>query len=163
MIAAGRRLLHDRRGVAALEAGITLGALLVPLLAGLVGVGQALLLQYRVDRATHMGLLYAWGAGSAATAAQVQSAAQAGYGTGTGSGTAMTPTASLACYCMDQTGTRASSNTTPASCTATCSVSGQVLAKWVTLTSSASFTPVLVGAWTGGAWTISSTSTVRVQ
>ncbi len=154
------RLHQDRRGSAALEAAIVITALLAPLLALLVGVGQAMLTQYRVDRATHAALLYAWGTpATAMTTSNVTAAAQAGYGTGS----TMTPTAAISCYCMDQTGTRVSASTTAVSCTGTCSVSGQVLARWVTVTSSASFTPLLKGPWDGKAWTLQNSSTVRIQ
>ncbi len=156
-----RCLLRDRRGIAALETGIVLSALLLPMLAGIAGVGQATLLQYRVDRATHMGLLYAWGTPSTATASNVVAAAQAGYGSSNTD--TSTTTASIACYCLDQAGTRTSSNTTSVSCTGSCTTSGQVLGKWVTVATSISFTPVLAGSWSGGAWTLQNSSTVRIQ
>lgn len=158
-------LRADTRAVAAVEAGITLSVLLVPVLAAIVGAGQGLTLQYRLDRATHMGLLYAWGTPTgAATTANVVSAAQAGFGTASSTSTAPTASisASLACYCLDQTGTRTGSTTTTVSCTGTCS-GGQVLGKWITVTATSSFTPLLVGSWGGGAWTLKNTSTARIQ
>ncbi len=158
MTARGKHgLAGDRRGVAALEMALVSTFLLLPLTAGVIGSGQALLTQYRVDRALHSALVFAWGSPTA-TSATLQGAAQGGYGNG---GAAVTVTASSACYCIPPTGTRGSGSA--ATCGGTCSVNGQVVGTWVTITTSAGFTPVFPILWTSASWTLSATATVRVQ
>lgn len=156
-----RRLKHDRRAVAAVETGVVLAFFLAPLLAGVTGVGQAMLTQYRVDRATHAGLMAAWYAPTTVNAVDVQQAALSGYGTANGD--TLTPVASFACYCVDPAGTRTAGSTVPIACNGTCTSSSQVLGKWVTLNSTASFTPILFGSWSRTPWTLSASSTVRIK
>jgi Flp pilus assembly protein TadG len=151
-----KALWNDRSGAAALEMALITTFLLLPLSAGLIGSGQALLTQYRVDRALHAALIYAWTAPTASSAA-LQSAAQGGYGAGGGT---LATSASTACYCIDPTGSRASG--TAVLCTGTCTAP-QIVGTWVTVNASAVFTPVFPIPWTSAAWTLSATGTVRVQ
>ncbi len=150
-------LWQDRRGVAALETGLVTAFLLLPLLSGVTGAGQALMTQQRLDRALHAALMRGWAAPGSANASILQSAAQSGYGAG---GATMTPTASIACYCITLA-TGARSNTTTA-CGTTCA-NGQVLGTYATVTASASFTPIITVTWGGAAWNLSATGTARIQ
>ena len=150
-----KRLWRDIRGVAALETGIVLPLLLGPLMTLMAGAGQAMMIQYQLDRGLHSALLTAWGIPKAAVAT-IQTAAQNGYGTG---GATMTSTVSYACSCISPTGTHASG--TVQACNTSCG-GGQVIGTWVTVTNTASFSPVLGWTWGKGAWNLSATGTVRV-
>ncbi len=151
------RMLRDRRGVAAVEAGIVLALFITPLLSVMVGAGQGMLLQYRVDRALHTGLIYAsWATGSTATKPLVETAAQNGYGTAPPT---MTATATYSCYCIPNTGTR--SGVASTACSTTCGT-GTVLARYVALTTADTYTPIFTMNWGSAAWTISATGTIRV-
>lgn len=150
------RLRRDRRGAIAVETALVLSFLLLPLLALLVDAGRALLLQYRVSRAMHSALIYAWGVPAAPTA-DVITAAQDGYGP---TGPALTATASYSNLCILPTGTRLL-GVAPLSGN-TC-LAGQVLATWVNATTSTSFTPILPINWGTGAWAVSVSATVRVK
>jgi Flp pilus assembly protein TadG len=151
-----KALWRDRRGVAALEMALITTFLLLPLTAGVVGSGQAILTQYRVDRALHAGLMYAWGLPTATTSA-IQTAATAGSGA---NATTVSATASIACYCISPTGTRGGG--TSVSCPGSCT-SPQVVATYATVTTTAGFTPIFPTPWGTAAWTLSATGTVRVQ
>ena len=135
---------------------MVLPLLLGPLLTLMAGGGQAMLTQFRLDRALHAALMAAWYTPSLAPAT-VQAQAQLGYGAGS---SPMTPTVTYACRCIVPTSTYASGIVT--ACNGTCG-SGQVLGTWVTATMTASFTPLLTMTWGSGAWTLSSTGTVRVK
>lgn len=151
-----KRLLHDRRAVAALETGLVVSLLLLPLLSAVAGAGQALLTQFRLDRALHAALMHGWGAPTA-NAAVLRSAAQLGYGTAS---PAMTATASISCYCVTvATGIRESAEKP---CTATCA-SGTVMGTYATVTATAAFAPILAVTWGRAAWTLSATGTARLQ
>lgn len=150
------RLWRDRRGVAALETGLVVSLLLLPLLSGVAGAGQALLTQFRLDRALHAALMHGWGDPSASTA-NLQAAALLGYGS---DGPTMSSTVTIACYCITaSTGAR---TTTTVACNGACS-NGQIVGKYATVTASASFTPIMTVTWGGSAWNMSATGTARVQ
>lgn len=151
-----RLLRRDRRGAIAVETALVLSFLLLPLLAVVVDAGRALMLQYRVSRAMHSALIYAWGV-PAAPAADIIVAAQDGYGT---TSPVLTATASYSTLCILPTGTRLL-GLAPLNGN-TCIV-GQVLATWVSATASTSFTPILPLNWGSGAWVVSASATVRVK
>ena len=149
-------LQRDRQGAIAVETALVLAVLLLPLMALLTDAGRGLLLQYRVSRAMHSALVYAWGV-PAAPAADILTAAQDGYGVSTPT---LTATASYSNLCISPTGTR-SSGSAPQSGN-TCG-SGQILATWVVATASTSFAPILPINWSTSAWTVSASATVRVK
>ena len=149
-------LWRDRRGVAALETAITMAFLLLPLLSGIAGAGQALMTQQRLDRALHAALMLGWGTG-ATSAADLKQAAQDGYGTG---GAAMTPDATVACYCL-ATATGVRSNMAIA-CGASCA-NGEVQGTYATVTATASFTPILGEVFGSAAWNLSASGTARIK
>lgn len=160
---------RDRRGVAAVETALVGSFVLLPLMGGLVGIAQAVQVQNALDRGLHAGLLLAWAKPTLTTTttptlqAAVTSAVQDAYG-------ATTPvvTAAPSWYCMSPTGTRGSGTTTTSGGTCTGS---QVKSKYVTITVTAKFTPVVdvgINGWsqaggTAGLVSLSSTATVRVQ
>lgn len=153
-------LLHlrrDRRGTAGLEMAIVATFLLLPITAGTIGAGQAILEQYRVDRALHAALIWTWGAPTD-SASNVQTAAQSGYGSAPPS---MTATASFACYCISPTATRASGVST--TCGAACATNGYVNGKWTTVNVTSTFTPIFTSTWGSSVWSMTATGTVRVQ
>lgn len=149
-----RRFRRDRRGVAALEMALVTTFLLLPLTAAISGAGQALIARSRVDLGLHAGLMYAWGLPTA-TNSQIITAAQAASGP---TNTTVTANATVACYCIPATGTRAAG--TVVDCAGSCS-SG-VLGRWVTVSTSSSFTPIFPAFGTTQ-MTLTATGTVRVQ
>ena len=152
------RLRRDRRGSAGLEMAVVTTFLLLPITAGTIGAGQAILEQYRVDRALHAALIWTWGAPSDLMAT-VQTAAQNGYGSAPPT---MTATATSACFCISPTGTRATGIST--TCGAACATNGYVNGKWVTVNIASTFTPIFTSTWgSAAAWAMSATGTVRVQ
>ncbi len=154
MVRRMQRLWRDRRGVAALEMALITTFLLLPVTAGVIGSGQALLTQYRVDRALHAGLMYAWGS---ANAGAIQTAAQFG---GDATNLSISATATIACYCISPTGTRATG--AAVTCGNSCT-SPQISASYATVNTSAGFTPIFPTPWGTSGWTLSATGTVRVK
>ncbi len=156
---------RDRRGVAAVEMALVATVLLLPLCAFTTEVGQALLTQYRLSRALHAGLMYAWGAPTSATVTTIQSAASAGFQTNGGTGpyesAVMTPVASILYYCIDPTvGTHGAS--TVASSTSTCP-NGQVVGTWVNLSLSATIPTIFVNYKGSASWPLTIAGTVRIS
>jgi TadE-like protein len=145
-----------RCGSVSVEAALALGLILVPLLLGVVDLGDGIIVHMRLDRAVQAALFYAWGTAGPSTSG-VQSAAQSGYG---GSSPALSATAGIACYCIAPTGTRQSGTAEP--CSGTCSA-GQTLGSWVTVNASASVSlPFPLPGW-GSSLALSSTATARIQ
>jgi TadE-like protein len=145
-----------RCGSVSVEAALALGLILVPLLLGVVDLGDSMIVHMRMDRAVQAALFYAWGTSGPSTSA-IQSAAESGYGA---SSPALTATAGFACYCIAPTGTRASG--TAESCSGTCA-NGQTLGSWVTVNASASLTLPLPLPGVGSSMALSSTATARIQ
>jgi Flp pilus assembly pilin Flp len=75
-----RRLRRDRRGVAAIEAALAIGFLLIPLCLGMIDIATELNEAARLDRALQSATFYVWANPGSFTTAGVQSAAQVGYG-----------------------------------------------------------------------------------
>lgn len=152
------KLRRDQKGAIAVETALVLAFLLLPLMALLADAGRGLLLQYRVSRAMHSALVYAWGV-PVAPASDIVTAAQDGYGTSSPS-PSLTASASYSTLCITPTGTR-SSGSAPQnnnSC-----ASGQILATWVIASASTSFSPILPLNWSTSAWAVSASATVRVK
>ena len=156
--AARRRglLPGDRRAVAALETALVSSVLLVPLLSGLAGSGEALRVQQRLDRGLHAALMHGW-ATPATDVAGLQSAAQDGYGT---DAPVLNATATIVCYCITLgTGARAA---TASSCGTQCS-NGQVQGKYANMSVTATFTPAITIPWGVGTWNMSANGMARIQ
>jgi Flp pilus assembly pilin Flp len=165
MIATLRRLQADRRGIAAVEMAFCTSLVLVPLLGGVTGFGQALELQTQLDRAVHLSLFTAYGSAASLNTSNVNStmttAVQNGFGNTTPS-----VSASLAYYCMSPTATRSGSGSATSP---TCS-SPNVVETYLTVNATATFAPLFAAmiTWnqTGGPRglvTISSSATVRIK
>jgi len=143
-------------GSVSVEAALALGVILVPLLLGVVDLGDGIIVRMRLDRAVQAALFYAWGTPGPSNSA-VQSAAQSGYGA---SSPALAATAGIACYCIAPTGTRQGG--TVESCSGTCTA-GETLGTWVTIDASTSLSlPFPLPGW-GSSLVLSSTATARIQ
>lgn len=152
-----RRTLADRKGVAAIEAALLGGLLLVPLLAGAADFGLILASWAAATRAEQAGLFYAFSSG--ASASGIEGAARAAYG---GVAPPPTVTASSTCYCLPSTQSYARNNASPVACTVTCR-SGDMMTQFVTVSVSTSVTlPVpLPGIPTS--YPVATTATARLQ
>lgn len=146
---------RDKRGSVALEAALMISLVLVPLTLAVVGAGQIIATQMRLDRALHAAMLFAW-ATPAATKTAVEAAALAGYGAGNPPLTASAP---IECFCMLATSTRQSG--TAASCSGTC-LTGFVMGVYVTPTLTATV-DVTVPWLTGISKLRTSTGTTRLR
>jgi Flp pilus assembly protein TadG len=160
-----RRFRLDRRGVATVEMAVASSLFLIPMLGGGVGFAQAISLQLQLDRALQGALLTAYKNASAQTTSTVSSNMTTALRNAYGS-TAPTVTASLRYYCMAATATRSGSGSaTSPTCT-----SPNIVATYVTVSASVTFTPMInvgINSWnqtggTGGTVTISNTATVRI-
>jgi Flp pilus assembly protein TadG len=150
-----RRLLRDRAGIAAVEAALATGIILIPLTLGVIAYGAVLANEARLDRALQSATYYVWNNMSGFTTAGITTAANAGFGSA-----APTPTVttSTTCKCV-------SSGYNPVStvaCTGTCS-SGQTLASYLTITITASFTLPVTVSYLASPLSQSVSGTIRTQ
>jgi Flp pilus assembly protein TadG len=159
--------LQDKTGSAAVEMALVGSFVMLPFLGGITGLGQALMLQTKLDRALHGGVVTAYGQASTLTSSNVASvmatAVQNAYGSSSPS-----TTASLSYYCISPTGTRSGTaySAPPSSCT-----SPNVVATYLVLSASVTFIPLLnigIVGWnqtggTGGTVTVTSSATVRIS
>lgn len=159
-------LASDVRGIAAVEMALMSAFILLPMLGGFVGITEALELQSRLDRGIHAAIMSAWGQPSlvgTALSTAMTTAVTDGFGTGTAP--AVTGTATW--YCVSPTSSRSGAASVPSGTTCT---APQILGKWITVSATIGFTPVInvdIGGWNqaghGGVVTLAATSTVRVQ
>lgn len=158
-----RRLLRDRRAVAAVEMALVSTFVLFPLCVFMVEAGQALLTQYRLSRGLHAGLMRAWGLPASATADTVQTAANLGFqanGSGTYGTVTATPVATFYYYCIDPT---VGMHTGAAVASGTACPSGQVLATYVNLSITASI-PTILPTFNGSTtWSLNIAGQVRIS
>lgn len=153
MIRRLRRLLRERRGVAALEFALFGSAILVPVLAGAVDCGLLITAYASVTRAQQAGAMAAW---SGAATSAIQSAASTAYGSGSPSITATT-----SWYCAPST-TSWTHTGTSYSTKPTCS-SGYTATEYVSIAVSAKVKlPVPLPGFASN-YPVSSTSMVRLQ
>jgi hypothetical protein len=160
-------LKHDRKAVAAVEMALVGAIVFLPILGGITGFGQALLMQNMLDRALHAAVLTGYAPPSPLTTANVQSTMSMAVRNGYGPTATPSTTASLSYYCISTTGNRkGSGSATIPSCT-----SPKVVATYLVVSTSVSFIPLInvgISGWnesggTGGAVTISANATVRIQ
>jgi len=153
-------LLHDRTGVASLEAALLTSLLLVPMLGGAADAGLLLDAWGKVTRAEQAGLLSAWGSG--ASPATIQAAAQTAYGSASPAPTIPLPT--VACYCLPSATAYSRGNASAVSCSTTCA-SGNALTQFATVSVSTTVTLPLPLPLIGFAspFAISATATARLQ
>lgn len=149
-------LWRDRHGIAAVEAALVSAFVLLPMLFMMVGSGEGLYEQYRIDRALHSALISAWGDPTLSDSA-IAAAAEASYGVST---TPMAAVSSHGYFCIQPTGTRASGTATTAS--GSCAT-GQVKGIWVTVALSAQLHASVPLPGGLSAWSLQSAGTARVQ
>jgi Flp pilus assembly protein TadG len=149
-----RHLLHDRSGVASLEAGILIAVLLVPLCGGIADAGLILMSWMRVNRAERAALLYAWGVG--ANTGGMLTAATTAFG-----GPAPSVSATAACYCLPSNQTWNRSKAQAVSCGSTCT-SGDTLTEFVSITVGTTVALPVPVPFFASSYTVSSTSVGRV-
>jgi hypothetical protein len=139
----------------------------LPVLGGVTGFGEGLLLQNKLDRALHAAVLTGYAPPSPLTSANVQNTMSTAVQNGYGPTATPSTTASLSYYCISPTGTRSGSGSaTSPSCT-----SPSVAATYLVVSTSVTFIPLVnvgINGWnqsggTGGAVTVSSNATVRIQ
>jgi Flp pilus assembly protein TadG len=149
------RLLRDRRGVAATEAGLAIGFILIPLTLGVMAWGAVLAAEARLDRALQAAAFYVWNNPTGFTSGGISTAANAGFGAASPT---LTVTSSTACKCV-------SSGYNPVStvsCAGTCT-SGQTVATYETITVSASFTLPVTVSYLAQPLARSVSGTIRTQ
>ncbi len=150
-----RCLARDRGGVAAVEAALALGLVLIPLCLALVDYGMALADAMRLDRALQAAAFYVWSNPSGFTAAGITSAGTAGFGTAT---PAVSVTSSSACFCVSSGYSKGAS----VSCTGSCSGGGAV-GSYVTITASHTFTLPVRVPHLASSLALSISGTIRTQ
>ncbi|HVC61983.1 MAG TPA: hypothetical protein VND19_16680 [Acetobacteraceae bacterium] len=155
--------LPGRAGVASIEAALGIALVLVPLCLGVIGLGMALEVVDRLDRALQAAAFYAWanpgtpagwGSADSASLAGARGAALSAYGD---AGPSPTVTAAVVFYCVSG----GYIPVQPAVSYATTCATGLSLAAYLTVAASTSVTPP--GLPVAPAIPLSVTGTVRVQ
>ncbi|HUB14312.1 MAG TPA: hypothetical protein VMB34_20340 [Acetobacteraceae bacterium] len=154
---------RERRGVVSVEAALAIALVLIPLCLGVIGLGMAMTVAVRLDRAVQAAVYYAWanqgtalawGSVGSTSLAGAQNAAVAAYGTVE---PAATITASVGFYCVSGGYVPVQ----PAVTNTTACPAGESLATYLTIATSTSVTPP--GMPNATAIPLSVTGTVRVQ
>jgi Flp pilus assembly protein TadG len=128
---------RDRGGVAATEAALAAGLVLIPLTLGVIDYGALIAAEARLDRALQAATFYVWNNPTGFTAAGISSAATAGFGTASPT---LTVGSATACVCVSSGYVKGAA----VSCTGSCPT-GQQVGAYLTITASATFTlPVSV-------------------
>jgi Flp pilus assembly protein TadG len=154
--AAGRiRRLRDRRGIAAAEAALAVGLVLIPLTLGVIDYGLLVADEARLDRAMQAATFYVWNNLTSFTASGIQSAATAGFGSASPT---LTVSSSTACVCVSSGYVKGAA----VSCTGTCPT-GQQVGAYLTITTSARFTLPVSVPYLHSPVTRSLSGTIRTQ